>query len=68
MTKMKEIEKKSDAELNTFVSEKREAVRQARFGTGSRDVKATRTNKKEIARALTLLGKRAKTATKEVTK
>lgn len=68
MTKMKEIEKKSDAELATFVSEKREAVRQARFGTGSRDVKATRTNKKEIARALTLLNRRSKEAVKEVTK
>jgi len=68
MTKMKEIEKKSDAELNTFVSEKREAVRQARFGTGSRDVKATRTAKKEIARALTLLNRRSKEAVKEVTK
>jgi len=68
MTKMKEIEKKSDAELTAFVSEKREVVRQARFGTGSRDVKATRTAKKEIARALTLLNSRAKTVVKEVTK
>lgn len=68
MTKMKEIEKMSDAELNTFASEKREQIRQARFGSGSRDVKATRTAKKDIARALFLLNKRAKTVVNEATK
>ena len=68
MIKMKEIEKKSEAELKAFVAEKREAIRQARFGTGSRDVKAIRNAKKEIARALFLLGKNAKSAVKEVAK
>lgn len=68
MTKMKEIEKMSDAELNTLISEKREQIRQARFGSGSRDVKATRTAKKEIARAMTSLNQRAKTAVKEAAK
>lgn len=56
MTSMKDIAKKNDADLTTFVNEKREEIRHFRFGVagaGTRDVKKARTAKKEIARALT---------------
>ncbi|OGG85615.1 hypothetical protein A2392_02515 [Candidatus Kaiserbacteria bacterium RIFOXYB1_FULL_46_14] len=55
MTKMNDIRKMNESELNTLLSEKRETVRGFRFGTGGRDVRAKRSAKKEIARALTEL-------------
>lgn len=55
MTKMNDIRKMNESELNTLLSEKRETVRGFRFGTGGRDVRAKRAAKKEIARALTEL-------------
>ena len=58
---MKDIVKKSDTELEALVAEKRLEVQQIRFGTGSRNVKAIKTAKKDIARALFELGKRAST-------
>ncbi len=57
-TKMNDIRKLNESELNKFVSEKRESVRGFRFGTGGRDVRAKRANRKEIARALTELSAR----------
>jgi ribosomal protein L29 len=68
MSKMKEIENNSDAQLIELVSQKREQVRQTRFGTVSRDVKAVKAAKKDIARALTVLAKRAKDTANNVTK
>jgi len=55
MNKMNDIRKMKADELNTLVKEKRETVRGFRFGTGGRDVRAKRSAKKEIARALTEL-------------
>lgn len=52
MTDMKEIKKMKDKDLAALVEEKRESVRSFRFGAGSRDVRAVRTAKKEIARVL----------------
>lgn len=62
---MKDILKKSDADLRKFLSEKRESLRSLRFGTsgsGSRNVKAIKNTKKEVAQALTELNARAKKA------
>lgn len=53
MTKMNEIKKMKDADLSKLVAEKREAIRSFRFNMGSRDVRAKRTARKEVARALT---------------
>jgi len=56
MTAMKDIKKKNDKDLTSFINEKREEVRHFRFstaGAGTRDVRAVRTAKKEIARSLT---------------
>lgn len=58
---MKEIIKKTNAELSTFVSEKKEALRTFRFGvTGSKvkNVKEGKSIRKEIAQALTVLNSR----------
>jgi ribosomal protein L29 len=55
---MKELKNKTEQDLVKFIAEKREAVRQFRFGsTGAKvkNVKFTRTTKKEIARAMTEL-------------
>lgn len=63
MTDYKDIEKKSDQELETFVAEQRELVRSFRFGTAganTRNVRAVRTAKKDIARALTEQTKRVR--------
>ncbi|MCD5382240.1 MAG: 50S ribosomal protein L29 [Candidatus Pacebacteria bacterium] len=60
---MKDLQKKNDADLVTFVSEKREALRALRFsasGSGMRDAHAMRNLRKEIARGLTELNRRAK--------
>ena len=53
MTPMKDISKKSDKELTEFIAKKREEIREARFSVGTRDVRAARTAKKDIARART---------------
>jgi len=61
MSSQKDIQKKSDQELQDHIAEKREEVRKFRFGTagaGTRDVRAVRTAKKEIARSLTELNAR----------
>lgn len=61
MTSMKDIQKKNDKELASFVNEKREETRAFRFGVagaGTRDVRKVRTAKKEIARALTEMNAR----------
>lgn len=61
MTDMKDIKKKSDKDLVSFVDEKREEVRSFRFGVagaGARDVRKVRTAKKDIARGLTELNTR----------
>jgi len=61
---MKEIKKMNDKDLASFIEEKREAVRNFRFNSASRDVRAVRTAKKEIARGLTELTTRSKAAIK----
>jgi ribosomal protein L29 len=69
MKKMSEIKNLNDKDLNSLIEEKREEVRKARFGSTSRDVKAVKAAKKEIARALTLLGERGRAdRSKEVAK
>ena len=53
---MKEIKAKNDNELVAFLSEKREELRVSRFGTAgskTRDVRASRKTRRNIARALT---------------
>jgi ribosomal protein L29 len=57
---MKEIKKKDDKALSTYLAEKREEIRAVRFGVGTRNVKALRDAKKEVARALFEMGTRAK--------
>lgn len=59
---MKDLQKKNDAELQKFIAEKREELRTLRFsasGSGMRDVRALRNTRKEIARGLTELNRRA---------
>ena len=59
MTKMQDIQKKSDAELTDLVQAARETVRQERFKDRfSRKANIIRTAKTEIARALTELNAR----------
>jgi ribosomal protein L29 len=68
MSNMKEIRKKDDKGLVAYVGEKREEVRAFRFGTagaGTRNVRAVRFAKKEIARALTELNARKRTESKK---
>lgn len=65
MSTYKELEKKDDKALAEFVNEKREAIRNFRFsntGSATRNVKAARADKKEVARALTLLNARKRNA------
>ena len=64
MTDYKEIEKMNDADLASFVNEKREAVRAIRFGKAERNTSAASQAKRDIARALTELNKRSKAAAK----
>lgn len=62
---MKEIQQKNDSDLKAFVTEKREELRKLRFsasGTGMRDAHALPRTRKEIARGLTELTKRARAA------
>lgn len=61
MSTMKEIQKMDDKNLVKYVEEKREEVRSFRFGTagaGTRNVRAVRQAKKEIARSLFELSSR----------
>ena len=58
---MKDIQKKKDTDLVKHVEEKRAELRKFRFGVagaGTRDVKAAKNAKKEIARTLTELNAR----------
>lgn len=58
---MKEFVKKSEKDLLKTLGEKREEQRHFRFGTAgaaTRDVRAIRTNKREIAQILTELNAR----------
>lgn len=69
MTTMKDIQKKNDKDLSSFIEEKREEVRVFRFGVagaGTRDVRKVRTAKKEIARALTEQTARTRKTNEEI--
>lgn len=55
MTKMNEIKKMKDTELASLVKDKREVLRNFRFGTGGKDVGAMREARKDVARSLTEL-------------
>lgn len=62
---MKDLQKKSEADIAKLVAEKREELRALRFGasgSGTRDVRAQRNTRKDIARGLTELNKRAQAA------
>lgn len=64
MTKMSDVQKKSDRELSDFIKEKRENMRQERFanaGSKGRNVKSIRTARRDVARALTAERQRAGT-------
>jgi ribosomal protein L29 len=64
MSNMKEIQKKDDKNLVAYVQEKREEVRAFRFktsGAATRNVRAIALAKKEIARSLFELSRRART-------
>lgn len=55
---MSELQKKNDADIVTFVAEKREELRKLRFGVAGssmRNSHAVRNIRKDIARALTEL-------------
>jgi ribosomal protein L29 len=61
MSNYKDIQKKSDTEIVSFVKEQRESLRKGRFagaGAASADVKVVRTARKDIARSLTELNAR----------
>lgn len=61
---MKDIQEKKDTDLTKMLAEKREELRTFRFnmsGSALRDVRAARTNKKDIARILTELNARRST-------
>lgn len=65
---MKELKNKNESELKKTLAEKREEVRQSRFGmagAGTRNTKATKNARKLIARILTEQNLR-KVATKTV--
>ncbi len=55
MTKMNDIKKMKDAEIATFVAEKREVVRSANFGMGGQNTNVAKAARQDIARALTEL-------------
>lgn len=57
---MKEIENKNDTELRATIAEKREALRQFRFGmkgSRTRETKLGITLRKDIARIMTLMNR-----------
>lgn len=71
MSNYKEIQKKSDKDIVAHVNEKRQELRKFRFGTagaGTRDVRAIRSAKKEVARSLTELNVRKRTESKNEAK
>lgn len=55
MKTMADIRKMSEKELQEMVNERREEMRAFRFNKAARDVRAVRTARHEIARALTEL-------------
>lgn len=60
---VKDIKKKNEKDLAKLLTEKREEVRTFRFniaGSNTRDVRAVRTAKRDVARILTELNARAK--------
>jgi len=61
--KMKEITNKTATDLNRLLTEKKEALRAFRFGSAgakTKDVKAGRTLRKDIARIMTELNRTQK--------
>lgn len=71
MSTMKEIQKKDDKNLVAYVQEKREEVRSFRFGTAgaaTRNVRAVRQAKKEIARSLFELSSRKRAESNKTAK
>jgi ribosomal protein L29 len=67
MSKMKEIRKKDEKNLREYIQEKREEVRSFRFnvaGASTRNVRAARAAKKEIARSHTELTARTRESSK----
>jgi ribosomal protein L29 len=63
--KISELQQKNQAELLTFISEKRADLQKMRFGTagaGTRNPHALRDTRREIAQALTVLNAQTKTA------
>ncbi|MFT5849979.1 MAG: ribosomal protein L29 [Patiriisocius sp.] len=68
MSNYKDIQKKTDAEIVTLVTEKREALRVYRFsaaGAGNADASTIRNAKKEIAQSLTELNARNREQAKQ---
>jgi ribosomal protein L29 len=62
---MKDLQKKTDADLAAHLKTKREELRTLRFaasGSGMRDVKSQHNTKQEIARTLTELNQRTRTS------
>lgn len=60
---MSEILKMNDADLVTFITEKRDALQKMRFGvsgSGMRNTRSIRNLRREIASALTEFNKRTK--------
>lgn len=55
MKKMEDIRKMSDKQLQELVNNHREEMRSFRFNHAARDVRAVRTARHEVARALTEL-------------
>ncbi|MCA9361017.1 50S ribosomal protein L29 [Candidatus Kaiserbacteria bacterium] len=71
MSKKTDITKQSDKDLIEAVNTKREEIRNFRFsntGSATRNVRVVRTAKKEIARSLTELNRRARTLKQTDTK
>jgi ribosomal protein L29 len=67
---MKELAKKTDKELKDILAEKREFVRSFRFGmagSATRDTKAGKNAKHDIARVMTELSRRTILASKAPT-
>ncbi len=65
--KAKEVKEKNITDLKTLLAEKKEAIRSERFGASgskSKNVKALKTNKKDIARILTEMNMRNKASVK----
>ncbi len=60
---MTDLQNKTEAELLTAITEKREELRKLRFGTagsGMRNTRVIRTLRRDIARTLTELGARTR--------